>query len=287
MTSLQATDLIYQGFSSIPTIDGTTVTKEYLTSEFRQSEATLDNISTLLKNRVDGMYQLDDPFATRLIVEKEQILAQLDKFSQEAFGGVHDSDKKKDLKDGFNSLIDAVTKRNNSILQYNITVKLIISKVDEETGYRAMQTELNSRKIKENDPDIPDITAYVGAIYQSSRSRVMKLLDIVLRSLNYRMLIYSDVYEYAYPGTNPDHAADLDNVPLSLTSTTLMSVRENIEAKFNQEIEIWGTEPVKFPGDFDKDVGKRWFLNKSQRKVLLQDQEHMVRLRILYSFSKS
>ena len=48
------------------------------------------------------------------------------------------------------------------------------------------------------------------------------------------------------------------------------------QARFDQSIEYWGSEPAKFPADFDHDVGKRYFLNKFELKALLSD-DHEVR----------
>ncbi|KAK0703601.1 hypothetical protein B0T26DRAFT_757133 [Lasiosphaeria miniovina] len=269
MGILQAGSLVYQGFTSIPTIDGVTVSKKYLASEMRQSEATVQNVSVELRTKIDGEYQLDDAFAKRLILARDQLMSQLDEFSHLVFGGVKEEKSRQDLEDKFSAFIDAVTARNGLIFKYNITLKLILSKLDEKAVYETKKTELANRQIKNDDPDLPAITAYVEGIYQASRSRVTRLLDILLRSLNFRMLIHSDVYDYAFQGTDPNHADHLDDVPLSLTSIVLQAVRENIKTKFNKEVEYWGSEPAKFPDDFDKDIGKRYFLNKYQRKALL------------------
>ncbi|KAF8573551.1 hypothetical protein K439DRAFT_956966 [Ramaria rubella] len=176
MLPLQAGNLIYQGFTSVPTIDGLSVTKEYLASQFKKSEATLKDVSTALKTKINGKYPLDDAFVTRLIVEKEQMLAQLDSFSTETFGGVNDAREREDLKNKFNTFIDVVTKRNELILQYNVTVKLILTKTNEITKYKNKRTELVSKQIKENDPDLPTITEYISSVYQTSRSRTSMII---------------------------------------------------------------------------------------------------------------
>ncbi|GJJ09136.1 hypothetical protein Clacol_003358 [Clathrus columnatus] len=279
MSGLQISDLIYQGFTSIPTIDGASVTKDYLASQFRQSEAAISNISTLLEKKINSTYELDDPFAARIIIEKEKILKQLNQFSQEAFGGVDDVETKKNLVKKFDALIGAVTKRNGFILDYNVSIKLLLSKTAEAMAYKEKEKELVKRHVELNDPDLPAITSYIGAIYQTSRSRVMKLINILLRSLNFRMVITSDVYNYTFQSDDPSNPTDLDKVPLSLTSTVLRNVRSSIEDKFNQQVEHWGSEPARFPNNFDIDEGKQFHLSKYELEQLLDDQEHTKFLR--------
>lgn len=278
MVALQAADLVYEGFDSVPTIDGAPIRKECLASKIKQSEATIEKISSELKEKLDGVYKLDDPFATRLIVEKEQIMHQLNQFSHEAFGGVEDASTRKALEEKFTAYIEAVTARNDLILQYNIKVNMVISKKQEKEAYKAKQTELADRKVDKSDPDLASITAYVGAIYQASRSRMFKLLDLLLRSLNFRMLIHSDIYSYAFPGTDPKQASSLDNIPLSLTSTVLNNVRQNVQDRFSKMVEHWGSEPAKFPEHFDTDVGKRYYLSSGQLKTLLKKDRPTVRV---------
>ncbi|GJJ09105.1 hypothetical protein Clacol_003327 [Clathrus columnatus] len=274
MGGVQIGNLVYEGFHSVPTISGVSVKEEYLASEIKRSEASIEDITTLLGDKINSQYQLDDPFATRLITEKAKILQLLDQFSQEAFGGVNDEEARKNLIEKFDALIDAVTRRNGIILDYNVTINLLLSKIAEGKDYKAKQEELVNRQVTYNDPDLPVITAYVGAIYQASRSRVMKLIDILLRSLNFRMVMTSDVYNYIFPSSDPDDLADLDQVPLGLTAVVLKNVRANVENQFDKQVEYWGSEPAKFPGDFDLDEGKQFRLKSYELEELLEDDEH-------------
>ncbi|KAJ7714460.1 hypothetical protein B0H14DRAFT_3015165 [Mycena olivaceomarginata] len=272
---LSVADVIRPGFTSVPTIDGFPVTKEYLASEIRKSEASISHIAEILKDKLNEAYMLDDPFATRLSVAKEDILAELKKFSSEAFGGISIANVRKGLETKFDAFIDAVTKRNALILQYNMNVQLLKDSIEKAREYEKHKEELVSRQIQHNDPDLEKITAYMASIYQSSRARVMKLLNLLLRSLNFRMLQSYDVIEYIIPGGS--HSAEaIDNVPLTLTAAVLASARGNIEKLFQQSVEHWKSEPAKFPANFDIDGGKRYYLNKSQRSRLLSDEHKVV-----------
>lgn len=231
MGGLQGLDLLYQGFTEVPTIDGRTANKEYLASKIKGGMNTIQQITAELRKKIDGEYQLDEAFATRLVVERDQLLAQLDQFSKTAFGGVKDGDVRKELENAFQVLIDAITERNGLIIRYNATIKLILVKKDEQERYEVKERELSRRQVEENDPDLPIITRYVEAIYQASRARVMKLLDILLRSLNFRMVITSDVYDYIFGGSNPVDAVSLDKVPLSLTTTVLRDARDQVQVR--------------------------------------------------------
>ncbi|KAH7881755.1 hypothetical protein F5I97DRAFT_2076544 [Phlebopus sp. FC_14] len=275
MIGAEVTNLVYQGFNSVPTTDGGTVTKEYLASEIKQSEATISNIKLELKEKLDGTYELDDPFGKRLIVEEERMLAQLDKFSEKALGGVKDADTRKDLKTKFDAYIKAVTDRNDSIFQYNVNVGLLVKKTEDKKKYEHEEKKLENRQITNTDPDLPAITAYIDGIYQASRTRVMKLLNILLRSLYFRMLRSHDVLAFAF-----DNSGDLsvDSVPLSLTSTVLRAARGKIQQQFSDEVEEWGSEPTPFPSNFDTDEGKRYHLDRFSREQLISG--HSVTLKI-------
>ncbi|KAH0832337.1 hypothetical protein J3R83DRAFT_13353 [Lanmaoa asiatica] len=269
----QAIDLLFKGFNSVPTIDGGTVTKEYLASQINQSEATISNISFELKEKIDGTYQLDEAFAKRLLVEKEQMLSQLDKFSDQALTDL-DHEIRKDMEEKFDAFIDAVTKRNDFIFQYNLNVNLLQGKTDEKAEYEKKQKELEHRQVTHSDPDLPAITAYVEAIYQSSRLRVTKLLDILLRALHFRMLRSFNVVFFAFGIEDPDP----DVVPLTLTSIALTAARSDIQDVFSQEVEEWGSEPVRFPSNFDRDPGKRYHLNEHDREQLISGYSVTVKI---------
>ncbi|KAH7885570.1 hypothetical protein F5I97DRAFT_1413611 [Phlebopus sp. FC_14] len=282
MVAAEGADLIYKGFNSVPTADGGSVSKEYLASEIKQSEATISNIKLELKAKLDGTYQLDDAFAKRLIVEKERMLAQLDKFSDSALGGVKDADTRKDLKTKFDAYINTVTDRNDSILQYNVNVGLLVKKTEDKKQYENEQKKLENKQIANNDPDLPAITAYIDAIYQSSRTRVMKLLDILLRSLYFRMLRSHDVLAFAFNNSK----VEVDSVPLSLTAKVLGGARGKIQEQFSKEVEEWGSEPARFPTNFDTDPGNRCYLDKFDRRQLLSGHSVTLTIQPVLKYSK-
>ncbi|KAF8431464.1 hypothetical protein L210DRAFT_2982969 [Boletus edulis BED1] len=267
-------DVVLPGFINVPIISGGTVTKEYLASQINESEATFAKISTELKQKIDGSYELDEAFTKRLIVEKEQMLSQLDNFSNAAFTDLDDEETRKDLREKFDAYINEVTKRNDLIFQYNVNIKLLQQKTDEKLEYEQKKKELENRQVEHADPDLPAITAYVESIYQSSRLRVTKLLEVLLRSLSFRMLRSRDIVAFAFGSENPEP----DTVPLSLTSTVLTAARSEIEDIFNNEVEEWGAEPIRFPGNFDRDTGKHYHLNKNEREQLFNNYSVTVKI---------
>ncbi|KAG6379344.1 hypothetical protein JVT61DRAFT_11805 [Boletus reticuloceps] len=260
-------DVVLPGFTTVPNISGGTVTNEYLASQINESEATFAKISTELKQKIDGSYELDEAFTKRLIVEKEQMLSQLDNFSNAALTDLDDEETRRDLREKFDAYINEVTKRNDLIFQYNVNIKLLQQKTDEKLEYEQKKKELENRQVEHTDPDLPAITAYVESIYQSSRLRVTKLLEVLLRSLSFRMLRSRDIVAFAFDSEDPEP----DTVPLSLTSTVLTAARSGIEDIFNNEVEEWGAEPIRFPGNFDRDTGKHYHLNKNEREQLFNN----------------
>ncbi|OJJ42655.1 hypothetical protein ASPZODRAFT_169945 [Penicilliopsis zonata CBS 506.65] len=276
MGLLEGGEVVYQGFTEIPTTDGTSIRKEYLASQFHRDVKTLEKLSVLLAKRKNGDYELDEAFGVRVLADKDELNAQLDRFSTEAFGGVHDAATRKAMNKAFDALLAVLDKRNMLIFKYNAALKLIVAKTAQQAAFQKQERDLSRRRIESNDPDLPIITTYVDAIYQAARARVMKLLDLLLRSLNFRMLIASDIYDYAFEGSDPNHPGTLDKVPLALTTSLLHNMRSKVQARFSQSVEYWGSEPAKFPGNFDHDVGKKYALNKFQLKALLGGAHEIV-----------
>ena len=262
VAAVEAGDLLFKGFNEIPTITGGTVTKEYLVSEFKKSEATISSLSLDLKRKLDGTYPLDEAFARRLVMERDHLMAELDKFSKKALGGVDDETTKKNLEDCFNACIREVTERNNLIFRYNFCVKRIEDTSSEKDKHKAEDKKLKDMMVKKNDPDLPTIAAHIGTIYQSSRSRVMRLLDILLRALGFRMLAPHGVLDFTSDSNRND-------VPLSLTFIELKNARGNIEQMFHRQVEAWGSEPERFPPNFSRDRGKRYHMDGDHRKKLI------------------
>ena len=259
MAAVDGLDLTYQGFSSPPDLDRSPVNEKLIIGKIEYGEATVKSIKDTLGKDLDGSFKLDDPFGKRIMMAEESMMSFLDSFVNTSLADVIE-----EMKGKFDMFVKAIIARNQEVLHYNVLLKLLVKKYADVAKYKKKKDELQGKKIEANDPDLPTITEYMGDIYQSSRSRVMKLLDYLLRSLNFRMLTREDIYKLAFvDGT------EYDKVPLTLTSDVLRNARSEIQEKFNDEVLIWGSEPARFPEKFDDPRGKRIYLNDADLKELI------------------
>ena len=245
MGVVEGLDLAYQGITGVPNIDGTPVNKKLIIRKIQYGEATVESFkATLGQQQLDSEFILDDPNATRIMTAEEDLMSFLEDFVDTSLAEVNN-----EMKVEFEAFVKAILARNKEVLHYNILLKLILKKHADKDTYTEKEKDFKREKIEATDPNLPAITAYMGDIYQSSRMRVMKLLDNLVRSLNFRLLKDEDIYNLAFSvGTE-------DQVPLTLTSDILRSARSRIENKFNDK--YWGYEPSRFPLDFNNGEGKR------------------------------
>ncbi|KAF8817289.1 hypothetical protein BYT27DRAFT_7237498 [Phlegmacium glaucopus] len=252
MAAIDGLDFVYQGFTTIPSIDGTSINKDVVIGKIQYGEATVQSFEATLGKQLDGEFILDDPSATRIMTAEEDMMSFLDSFVNTSLAEVIT-----EMKDKFNAFVKAILARNQEVLHYNILLKLTVKKLADKADYLKKKDDFQREKIKVTDPDLPAITAYMGDIYQSSRARVMKLLDNLVRSLNFRMLGREDIYNLAF-----SEGTEYDKVPLTLTSDVLRSARSRIEYKFSEK--LWGSEPARFPAEFDDERGKEGKAHLSQ-----------------------
>jgi len=265
----EAINLVYEGFTSVPNINGTPANQNYLISKIKLGEATVKSFKTELGTELDGEFKLDDPFGTRLMVAEEDMMNFLEAYANSSFADVIE-----EMKTKFDAFVDAVVKRNEQAVLYNLQLKVYVGTVESKEEYEQKEKDLRGKQIEANDPDLPIITEYMGDIYQSSRARVMQLLDNLVRSLTFRMLKSYDIYELAFQGTD----SAKDRVPLTITSDVLRSGRSRIQSEFGKQVEIWGSEPARFPPNFDNPRGKRIYLSDTDRDHLIKN--HRVRHRL-------
>jgi hypothetical protein len=265
MGSVEALNLLYEGYTDIPDIEGRPVNKKIIIGKIQRGEATVKSIKTTVEHLDDGTLVLDRECSTRLMTTEEDMMRFLEDFADTSFADVID-----EMKEKFDAFIEAIVARNEQILHFNIRLRLLVTKTAEKKAYIKKREELHDKQIDIHDPNLPAITGFMGDIYQSSRGRVMKLLDDLVRSLNFRMLTRENVFDLAFSS-----GADHKDVPATLTSVVLLNAKGRVEQKFLDS--IGPNPPARFPPDFDDPLerGKRVHLSKAERERLIKD--HKVR----------
>lgn len=253
MGALQGVNLLYQSSEQVPDINGQPANKDYIIGKMKNIEATATSIKSSVDKDIDGEFKLDDPLGTRLLAAEEDMKKFLADYAHSTFKDCGEA-----VKTLFHEFVEAMQKRNDQIISYNMQLKRYASDKEHKKEYEAKRTELQDKDIDTDDPSLLSATAYMGDIYQASRARIMQFLDNLVRSLNFRMLTTYQVLDFTSGG------GDVDKVLLTLTHNVLVDSRSRIEAKFGKEKEILGEDPAFFPTDFDDPEGKRLYLGESQ-----------------------
>lgn len=262
MGAIQLGHLAYQGYSSVPNLGGEPVRKEHIIGKLDRTEASVKGIkSALSKDKLDGSFELDDPFGTRLLATQDEITTFMAEYAESSF-----ADTIEEMKSKFDDYVKAIVARNSAVLKYNIVINLLVEKAAKKDENAAKRQKLTGRIIKKTDPDLPEIADYIEAMYNSSRAAVLKQLNFLVRSLNFRMLQELDIYSVAF-----GDGTDTDRVPLTMTSVVLETARTRVEQRFSQAMERWGSQPSKFPPEFDLSQGKVHQLEESEWRMLISD----------------
>ncbi|KAG6826788.1 hypothetical protein H0H92_014396 [Tricholoma furcatifolium] len=271
MAGVEGLNLLYEGLTSVPDIDGHPVNKDHIIGKIKRGEATVKSIKDILGRELDGEFKVDDPFGTRIMTAEEDMMSFLDAYANSSFADVID-----EIKEAFDAFVKATVARNEQAVLYNIQLRLYVEKMASKKDYEDKKKDLQGKQIEITDPNLPAITAYMADIYQSSRSRVMQYLDYLVRSLNFRMLTAYDILHLAFPGTEPD------KVPLSITSDVLRSGRSHIQDAFAKEIELWGGPPQRFPSNFNNPVGKRVYITGKELEDLRKGHSIVVKIPVAH-----
>ncbi|KAF9565091.1 hypothetical protein CPC08DRAFT_213736 [Agrocybe pediades] len=264
--------LVFEGFNSVPDVNGVPANKDYIIKQILYGEATVKSIDdTLDKNSLNGEFVVDDPFGTRLMVARDDLMHFLDAYASSNFADVID-----EIKGDYDAFIEAILARNEQAVLYNMQLKVYVEMVASRAEYQAMKNNLQGKEIEANDPGLAIITTYMDSVYQSSRARVLNYLDRFVRSLNFRMLTTFDIFQLAFGG------GDADSVPQSITNVAMRSARSRIQDAFLQTVEIWGSEPARFPADFNNPRGKRIYLDEKSLSILKTEHQVTVNIPVTY-----
>jgi hypothetical protein len=216
--AIEGGNLVYEGLTSVPDVSGTPANKNYIIRKIQRGEGTVKSIKDTLGKELDGEFQLDDPDGTRLMTAEEDMMNFLYNFANSSFADVID-----EMKEEFDVFVKLITARNEQVVLYNMQLRTYLSKFDSKNKYEEKAEDLRGQVVEVNDSDLPNITAYMGDIYQSSRARVMQFLDNLLR---FRMLTNYDIFHLGFEGTRPEEA------PLTITSNVVLSARSRVQDRF-------------------------------------------------------
>ncbi|EFR01059.1 hypothetical protein MGYG_04062 [Nannizzia gypsea CBS 118893] len=163
MVGLQGVELLNKGISQIESDTGVKVNKDYLIKKIHDISNTIESLDegyNVLKK--DGSLDLYDPGAAKLIILETETMKLLNEFSFKL--GL---EPLKEVKKRFDAYIDAVQKRNNAVLSYNVALALLLKYEMEIESLRALKGELE-REASNLEAAHPTMQAFLKKLYGDS-----------------------------------------------------------------------------------------------------------------------
>ncbi|KAF5366537.1 hypothetical protein D9758_008961 [Tetrapyrgos nigripes] len=251
---------------------GVAVDKKLLLSKVNHSSITgLDDFTgDLSPEEKNGEFKVDGNLPGFLI-EEAKLKEVLADYTQGALGEAGDELKKK-----FKEFTDAIVARNNDIVTYNALLTVVKNNLDEAS--KLQEAKLTAQKIIIIGPDLQAMTDYMRMIYENARARVMRYLNIGQRALTFKILRSENLLKM-YDGSGFNGDIDQNDIPLSLTSDVLASIKSNLDDLLLRGEEEAGISPALFPGNWETGIGKRRYLSAEELQTFLQNKQ--VKLSIL------
>jgi hypothetical protein len=228
---------------------GEPVKKQLLLKQVKVIEGDLDLRSQFERLSID---YISTDQSHRLVVQLEKFKELCDQFER--------SLDDKSMLATLQSFIDAITKRNRKIDDYNALFHRRTELLGEESRLEQQQAAVEGRQA-EADPGLPAMASFVSGLYERAKAEAVADFFMTYRAFAFWALVPPDGF-YDHIGRNPQgiNADQLKGAQLSLHQ----SLRESVEKGQNP--------PVYFPED-DSGFGRVVVLTREVHKELFEDLE--------------
>lgn len=253
---------LYQGLTKVTDDEGVPVNKAYLLQSLQQVQASINSLSEGYLEGKNGMIEELDVNANMLLTQENEFFSMMNKF----YGGfTSEMDKMKIL---FESYVDAVTKRNNHIVNYNAILILILKKKNIIQQANETNNTLNDKALEQlEQKSIQGLFAYVSHIYYSLRFFIMEVLMLTDKALSFCSLSYNSSIKDEFAANNLS----------SINYNLLLNLKDNILDKYLNAMNDLGIGANHFPREgHDDDKGIEMILDndaieslKFTNKILL------------------
>ena len=237
-------------FKTIKDDGGKVVEKKYLLKELdyiHDEVKDLDEFENFLAQKNDGLIELPDEEAEKLVFEKEKLESLLKSFYKQF------TNELDEVKLAFENYIDIILSRNNQVLNYNSLVlsaaqrMLFIQQAQDEMG------KLDDEALRNYQPNLPIVTSFMSTLYRTMLNQTMHLLYLVERSYQY----------WSLSSYSPVNNMLRQNPVSHISSTLLTSVYTTLNEAYRQSMESFGVDAQAFPA-LNTQAGVKMSLSKGQ-----------------------
>jgi hypothetical protein len=236
MMGIQLIGLYHKSTSSIKALDGTMVEKKYVVNQFSTVDNTFSKLEEGYRNRSNGLIEVDDPGADKLIASQSDLDDLLTKYKEAIKSGSAESIKKE-----LDAYIDLVKRRNEAVMRYNAAVQLLMQALAEKTLYEQQQAKYGEALLS-LDPTLPAGRFWMRKFINDARFSAIEALITGARALGFWALTPPVQFAQLFPG---------------LPTTTLLSqYNDDLEADFQKCVNQYGGKIYnQFPTAVDREHG--------------------------------
>ncbi|PGH18964.1 hypothetical protein AJ80_04291 [Polytolypa hystricis UAMH7299] len=244
MGGIQIASLITTGVTEVQDDNDVHVQKSYLVHKIVAIAASVEGLKEgLSAGSGDGTLTIDDPGATKLVMEENGLMALVNQYR----GLLGDADVK-NIKDRFDKYISTILLRNNNVIRYNSALALLLQSRQVVATQKQQLALINRKAVKDIDPDLPVLAVFIEQAFFDTAAQVLQTLYLTQRALAFWTLQppVSNLYTLRQGGfIRPlDQSPSLYSSLVSARDATLTAYANALEnssdqtQKFGEEIPL-------------------------------------------------
>lgn len=176
----QGGTLLNSSINEIHDSAGNEVEKDYVVQKIRVLKNGVDGLKEALEASAnDPKLDIDDPAASKLLGQEDQIMTLIEDY-RSALGNDVD-----DFKKVFDDFASTVIQRNNLVIHYNNVVSVFLQTKAKLDLYIHDQHALNTQEAQLHNSPIPGLASIIKSSYLDYTSKVLELLYDTQRALTF------------------------------------------------------------------------------------------------------
>jgi hypothetical protein len=223
-----------QAGSSIPNDLGQQVNKDYLIEQVAAVTDGVKNLKEGFSQLDDGTIAPDDPGASKILMEEDQVMKILNNFQQSL------PDDIKAVQQAFDDYIQTIVARNTLIIKYNAIIDVLIKNLSQIQSARDAIDKANEIENDDLDPMLPEVVNIVGDIFQRSRDQVLQVAYEASRALQFWSLSNTNFFAQSL-GIGTGQGG------MSPSSITFEHIQNSYENVWLNALSNFSTNPTPFP----------------------------------------
>ncbi|KAJ8482434.1 hypothetical protein ONZ45_g14951 [Pleurotus djamor] len=167
----------------VDAISKTKIERKYILKKIEVITGDLKGIEHGLKVIEDGTYQIDDPGATKLLMEEEKLMEII-----EEYRNLLKAATVQHIKSKFDNYVKAVLIRNNALVHYNMDI-VLYQEAEADLSIQERQLAILARtQLEKVDLELPSIAAYVEQSFFATTSQILRMVYRTQRALAFYAL---------------------------------------------------------------------------------------------------